>query len=114
VSKGDSLERLRDRLRVFAHERDWEQHHTPKNLTAAIAGEAGELVAVLQWARTDADLADYLTELEDETADILIYLVRFCDVVGIDLLRATNEKIERNAIRFPKIARARASRDEEA
>jgi dCTP diphosphatase len=90
------------RLRVFAQDRDWERHHSAKNLTAAIAGEAGELVTVLQWAAADEDLSRYLTKLEDEVADILIYLVRLCDVAGIDLLRAASEKVERNAIRYPK------------
>ncbi len=102
MTTGDSLEELRARLRGFAQERDWEQHHSAKNLTAAIAGEAGELVAVLQWSVAEEDLSHYLGELEDEVADVLIYLVRLCDVAGIDLLRAANEKIDRNAIRYPR------------
>lgn len=101
MSSPDSLATLRERLRRFARERDWEQHHTPKNLTSAIAGEAGELAAVLQWARPDDDLAPYVEDLEEETADVLIYLVRLCDVAGIDLLRAANTKIDRNAMRYP-------------
>jgi dCTP diphosphatase len=101
MTDGDSLDGLSGRLRSFACERDWERYHTPKNLSAAIAAEAGELVAVLQWARADADLTPYLAELSDEVADVLIYLVRFCDVAGIDLLEAANSKIEKNALRFP-------------
>jgi NTP pyrophosphatase (non-canonical NTP hydrolase) len=101
----DSLNALTERLRDFAHERDWEQYHTPKNLTAAIAGEAGELAAVLQWARADEDLARYIDDLEDEVADVLIYVVRLCDVAGIDLLAAASKKINRNEQRFAPAAR---------
>jgi NTP pyrophosphatase (non-canonical NTP hydrolase) len=97
----DSIEQLRERLRVFASERSWENYHTPKNLTAAIAGEAGELAAVLQWAAPDEPLDHYRAELEDEVADVLIYLTRLCDVAGIDLLHAATRKVDRNAIRFP-------------
>jgi NTP pyrophosphatase (non-canonical NTP hydrolase) len=102
MSQRDSLDTLRDRLRDFARERDWERYHTPKNLSAALAGEAGELVAVLQWARDEADLTPYLDDLTDEAADVLIYLVRFCDVAGIDLIDAAGRKIEKNAFRFPR------------
>jgi NTP pyrophosphatase (non-canonical NTP hydrolase) len=97
----DSLSQLQERLHVFAHERSWEQFHTPKNLTAAIAGEAGELAAVLQWATADEDLAQYMECLEEEVADVLIYLVRLCDVAGIDLIDAANTKVDRNTSRFP-------------
>jgi NTP pyrophosphatase (non-canonical NTP hydrolase) len=97
----DSLDVLRDRLREFARQRDWERYHTPKNLSAALVAEAGELVAVLQWAHAEADLTPYLEELTDEVADVLIYLVRFCDVAGIDLVDAASKKVERNGLRFP-------------
>jgi dCTP diphosphatase len=101
MSGGDSLDQLRDQLRIFARERDWERYHTPKNLTAAIAGEAGELAAVLQWATADTDLAGYMADLEEEIADILIYLVRLCDVAGIDPIIAASAKIDRNSKRYP-------------
>lgn len=96
-----SLKELRDRLRVFAAERDWERFHTPKNLTAAIAAEAGELAAVLQWYAPGDDLMPYLPELEEEIADVLIYLVRLADVLDIDLSQAASAKIEQNAARYP-------------
>jgi dCTP diphosphatase len=95
---GASLTELRDRLRTFAAERDWERFHTPKNLTAAIAGE---LAAVLQWATPNEPVEPYRAELEDEIADVLIYLVRLCDVASIDPIAAANEKIDSNASRFP-------------
>jgi len=103
-----ALIELRDRLRLFAAERDWERFHTPKNLTAAIAGEAGELAAVLQWAEPGEALDPYRRELEEEIADVLIYLVRLCDVADIDLITAANEKVDRNTGRYPPEAGGRA------
>lgn len=103
MSDGDGLERLRQRLRAFAQERDWERHHTPKNLTAAIAGEAGELAAVLQWATPEEDVSRYRPDLEEEMADVLIYLTRLADVLQVDLVSAADRKIDRNAIRYPPV-----------
>lgn len=98
-------------LREFAHERDWEQFHTPKNLAMALAGEAGELVAEFQWL-TEAQ-SQHLTAAQrhavsGEMADVLMYLVRLADVADIDLLAATARKLESNRQRYP-IATARGS-----
>jgi NTP pyrophosphatase (non-canonical NTP hydrolase) len=101
MSDVDSLERLRDRLRTFAAERNWERHHIPKNLAMALAGEAGELAAVLQWATPDEPIERHRPALEEEIADVLIYLVRLCDVVQIDPVEAANSKADRNDARFP-------------
>jgi dCTP diphosphatase len=113
----DSLDELRDRLREFANEREWGKFHTVKNLAMAVAGEAGELVAELQWQsddeitaqlRRDSELAG---RLSDELADIVIYLVRLADVCDIDLLSAAARKIEINEARYPvHLARGRASK----
>jgi len=87
-------------------ERDWDQFHTPKNLSMALAGEAGELVAVLQWM-TDEQARAALSndeglrrQLSDELADVLIYLVRLADVSGIDLDGAVASKVESNSLRY--------------
>lgn len=102
-----TLESLTNRLRAFADARNWHRFHTPKNLAMAIAGEAGELAAELQWldgesTRTsliqDHDLRDRVSQ---EMADVLIYLVRLADVAQIDLLEAANAKIDLNEARFP-------------
>ncbi|MFI0467720.1 nucleotide pyrophosphohydrolase [Saccharopolyspora sp. 5N102] len=105
----DSVEGLRSRLRVFAAARDWEQYHTPKNLAMALNGEAGELIAELQWLDDDGTEAALVEgplkeRLADEAADVLLYLVRLTDVCGIDLIEAANAKIERNETRFPPTA----------
>jgi dCTP diphosphatase len=101
----DGVDDLRLRLRAFAAERDWEQFHTPKNLSMALAGEVGELLEIFQWLTPeqatevmDTDRAD---DVRDELADVTIYLVRLADILGVDLLKVANSKLERNHDRFP-------------
>ncbi|GAA3359829.1 nucleotide pyrophosphohydrolase [Saccharopolyspora gregorii] len=102
----DSIAELRSRLRGFAEARDWGRFHTPKNLAMALGGEAGELIAELQWL-DDTAVADGLANgeltgrLADEAADVLLYLVQFAEATGIDLVRAAHDKIDRNESRYP-------------
>ena len=100
----DSLEELRERLREFARERDWDQFHTPKNLSMALIAEAAELVEHFQWV--DGDTSHLLEErlrpsVEEELADIFIYLVRIADKLGIDLYCAAARKLVINAAKYP-------------
>jgi dCTP diphosphatase len=101
------IDDLATRLRAFAADRDWEHHHTPKNLLLALTGEVGELCAELQWHPTDIAPESWDPELRQrvtaEVADVLIYLVRFADVCGIDPIAAAAQKIERNQTRFPPL-----------
>ena len=102
----DSLQGLAADLRAFARARDWEQYHTPKNLAMALAGEAGELLACFQWL-TPAESGHIMNdpgkaaEIESELADVLSYLIRLADVLGIDLAAAVRNKIQVNEKRFP-------------
>ncbi|QDQ14195.1 nucleotide pyrophosphohydrolase [Streptomyces spectabilis] len=97
---------LQRRLAEFAAARRWEQYHTPKNLAAALSVEASELVEIFQWltpeesARVMED-ADSAHRVRDEVADVLAYLLQFCEVLGVDPLKALAAKIERNEERFP-------------
>jgi NTP pyrophosphatase (non-canonical NTP hydrolase) len=105
------LPALARRLREFAEERDWEQFHSPKNLAMALVGEAGELAAEFQWMTEEhskAPDAAQLARIRAEAADVLNYLVRLTDKLGIDLIAAANEKIEVNARRYP-VERVRGS-----
>jgi NTP pyrophosphatase (non-canonical NTP hydrolase) len=99
------LEDLRQRLRAFAREREWERFHDPKNLAMALAAESGELLEVFQWKTTQevrAGLApEDLGAAAEEIADVMIYLVRLADVLEVDLARATEDKIRLNAKRYP-------------
>lgn len=97
---------LQVRLREFAAARDWDQFHDPKNLTMALAGEVGELIEHFQWL-TPTESRDVLSDeatadaVRDELADVAIYLSRLADVLGVDLLEAAFDKIERNEARYP-------------
>ncbi len=101
------IDNLQLMLRAFADERDWNQFHTPKNLAMALAGEAGELVAVLQWvdgadaAASVAPGGELHQEFADEMADVMIYLARLADTAGLDLAAAVESKMTRNAVRYP-------------
>lgn len=96
--------RIRDKLRVFAEERDWDQFHTPKNLLMAMTGEVGELCEQLQWMTDQQVLEmepDRKQEVTDEVADVLIYLIRLADKLEVDLSTAVMEKMEQNARKYP-------------
>ena len=98
------LESLRDQLRTFASERDWDQFHSPKNLAAALAVEASELLEHFQWlteAQSQQLPPETLNEVSNEVADVLLYLIRISDKLGIDLIAASNAKIVLNAEKYP-------------
>jgi NTP pyrophosphatase (non-canonical NTP hydrolase) len=99
-----TLNDLRDALRAFAAEREWERFHTPKNLAMALAGEAGEVIEHFQWLSPEASVAlsdKQRSEVALELADVLLYLVRLADVLDIDLTDAARRKLAINARRYP-------------
>ena len=99
-----SLEELRQRLAAFAAARDWDQFHTPKNLAMALIAEAAELVEHFQWLTPEQSMALDTRkhgEVAMELADILAYLVRIADKLGVDLLAAAGRKITLNEQRYP-------------
>ncbi|MGB2567461.1 nucleotide pyrophosphohydrolase [Micromonospora citrea] len=101
-----TIAELTERLRRFAEEREWQQFHTPKNLAMALAGEVGELLAELQWltpeesSRLMAD-PELGGRVRAEVGDVMIYLTRLADVLGIDLVRAADDKLVEVARRYP-------------
>lgn len=100
----NELKELQGRIREFVRERDWEQFHSPKNLAMALIVEAGELVEQLQWLSEDESCnlpADKLQAVEEELADIFVYLLRITDRLDIDLLGATHRKMDANAAKYP-------------
>lgn len=104
MSETDSLIALRDRLRAFAAERDWDQFHSPKNLAAALSVEAAELLEHFQWLK-EAESAHLSAEkraaVGEEVADVLLYLIRIADKLDIDMLDAALKKIEANGRKYP-------------
>jgi NTP pyrophosphatase (non-canonical NTP hydrolase) len=100
----DRLDALRERLREFVRERDWEQFHSPKNLVMAMIVEAAELVEHFQWATEQESHAlsdDKREQVAQEIADTFVYLLRLCDVLGLDIIEAANRKIDLNAKKYP-------------
>lgn len=102
--KKQDLNNLATRLREFANERDWEQFHSPKNLAMALSVEVAELLEHFQWM-TERESAkpnpEKLQQIQEEIGDVLIYLTRFADKLGIDPLDAAYKKLEINRQKYP-------------
>lgn len=90
----------------FRDERNWKQFHTLKDLIVSLNLEAAEVLELTQW-KTDAALeqlkADpaFRTRLGEECADVLLYLVLVAEAGGIDLMQAAQDKIAKNAQKYP-------------
>lgn len=95
---------LRDQIRTFVDERDWDQFHSPKNLAAALSVEAAELLEPFQWLQV-GDAGELgsknLAHVRHEAADVLVYLVRLADKLDIDLMAAVAEKMVLNREKYP-------------
>ncbi len=97
---------IKEKIRSFVEEREWQQFHSPKNLSMAIAAEAAELMEHFLWDDADQSrkqLADpgKSDEIAREIADIVIYTIEFANEAGIDLTEAIAGKLERNALKYP-------------
>jgi NTP pyrophosphatase (non-canonical NTP hydrolase) len=105
------LQDLRERLRAFADERDWGQFHSPKNLAMALAAEAGELLEIFQWlteGQSRGLTPAAQAQASEEIADVLLYLIRLSDELGIDPIDAARRKLLANAGKYP-VDKARGS-----
>ena len=98
---------LAEKLQRFSTERDWDPFHTPKNIASALSVEASELLEIFQWTRgqhnwqeIDEDSA-VRAHVEEEVADVLLYLIRFAALAKIDLQQAALDKIQKNAVKYP-------------
>jgi len=100
----NGLEALRDRLREFAKERDWDQFHSPKNLAMALSVEVAELLEHFQWLTQDeSKTLDGKTQaaVADEIADVQVYLIRLADKLGVDILASVENKMKKNEAKYP-------------
>jgi NTP pyrophosphatase (non-canonical NTP hydrolase) len=104
MAEHDLFQELRDTLRKFAADRDWEQFHSPKNLAMALSVEAGELLEQFQW-KSESESKNLRPEelalVRQEAADVLLYLIRLADRLDIDLIVAAREKLAVNADKYP-------------
>jgi len=100
-----TLQELKDRMAQFVSERDWEQFHTPKNLSMSIAIEAAELMEHFQWLTIEQSKnldADALADIGEELADIVIYSLSLSNALGLDLSRTVLDKMAKNIRKYPK------------
>ena len=99
------IDNLKAEIKVFADSRDWGQFHTPKNLSMAVAGEAGEIVSEFQWLTAEESKLsklspEKLSDIELEIADVAIYLIRLADVLNVDVAGVVRKKLAINESRF--------------
>jgi len=100
----DSLKELNQKHRRFIEERNWQRHQSPKNLVLALTGEVGELAEHFQWISQEESWkleGDKKHAVGEELADILIYLTRISDELGIDLVAAAHAKCDKNDSKYP-------------
>lgn len=100
------MEDIINRLRVFAAERDWDKFHNPKNLVMALSGEVGELSDIFQWLSLEESeraklSSSQLNDIEEELADVFLYLLRIADKLDINLENAALKKLEVNGEKYP-------------
>ena len=98
------IDSLNERIRKFVEERDWEQYHSPKNLAMAMIVEAAELVEIFQWMTEQESYnlePDQLRRVEEEIADVTVYLMRIADQLNINLYEAIDRKLDLNEKKYP-------------
>lgn len=99
------LKTIKEKLRKFSQDRDWDQFHSPKNLAMAMSVEVAELVEIFQWSNDGGmeKIEDKETKkrIEEEIADIFNYLVKFVDLMDLDLEELSLEKIKKNDMKYP-------------
>ena len=102
-----SIQQLKKDIKKFVKERSWEEFHSPKNLSMSLSIEAAELMEHFQWTNTVEEAVKVLkdkrerSEVEDEVADIAIYLIDFCNLYNVDLEKAIIKKMKKNVKKYP-------------
>jgi NTP pyrophosphatase (non-canonical NTP hydrolase) len=107
----EHISELREALRLFASQRDWDQFHSPKNLAIALSVEAAEILEHFQWLSDEESRTlprDKVAKVREEIADVFLYLIRLSDKLDIDLMSAARDKLSINAQKYP-ISKARGS-----
>jgi dCTP diphosphatase len=117
LDSNTTIQTLKQLLRDFRDERDWQQFHDPKNLAEAISVEASELLELFLWKNASdvkrsmkSDL-EFRKSVEEELADVLCFSLSFANVAKIDVARAVKEKVEANRLKYPvEKSRGRATK----
>lgn len=103
---GTTVEEMRQWMRQFVGERQWEQFHSPKNLSMSLAIEAAELMEHFQWIDVEASRqvqgnSQKMQEIGEEIADVLSYTLALANSLGIDLSEALRQKMVKNRLKYP-------------
>ncbi len=99
-----TVAQLRDVVREFVTQRQWEKFHNAKNLSMSLAIEAAELMEHFQWLTTEEVVAGEqqdIAEIADELADVTCYALAIANVLNIDLTQAVNSKMVKNRLKYP-------------
>ena len=108
------IQDLQAALREFSRDRDWEQFHSPKNLSAALSVESAELLEHFQWLSDEQSRslsAEKIAAVSQELADVFLYLLQLSDKLGVDLIDAARRKIQVNGAKYPvALSKGRSSK----
>ncbi len=108
------MDNLKDAIRRFIDDRDWEQFHSPKNLMMALSVEVAEIVEHFQWLTEEQSQnlpPEKLAEIREEIGDVIIYLTELSDKLGIDPVEAAKAKMVINGQKYPaELVRGKASK----
>ncbi len=99
----DEIE-IQKKLKQFAKDRDWEKFHNLKNLAISISLESSELLEIFQWQNENSAFwknKKIIRMIEDEIADVMLYLLRFSDIAKIDIQKICEQKIKKNKKKYP-------------
>jgi len=101
-----NIKDIQQKLRKFAEDRNWDQFHSPKNLSMALAAEAAELLEIFQWLTEEQskDIVNSekeIAQVKEEIADVFIYLIRLADKLNIDIEQEVLTKIALNEKKYP-------------
>lgn len=91
------LEELKQRIKIFSDDRDWNKFHTPSNLAKSISIEANELLECFQWDDNNYDLQ----AVKEELADCMNYCIQMAQVLNVDLIEIINDKMDKNEKKYP-------------
>ena len=98
-----SFQDIKHLTRKFMEDRNWQKHHSPKNLSMALSVEVAELMEIMQWLtdQESRELSSQKMQVQEEIADIAIYLFHLCNALDVDLSEAIYQKMEKNAQKYP-------------
>lgn len=101
IKNGEKMEELIKKITAFRDERNWTQFHNPKDMAISISLEASELLELFQWSGGDTEVYEKSEQMREELADVLIYCIMMADVLGLDIQEIIEEKLQKNAARYP-------------